>query len=467
MEYGIKYKMSSRIRYLLNIFLVFIFSLFLVGCSSGDELNSNDTQYLKYLEEENKQLRQDLELVTTQSLNEDLNDSVEDNENSGSNIEDNKLDELQIRYSMFENSCNIVLKRTLEDLDDNLLYSTHDIKSSIELIKFVCDEQYELDFKKFEDSEDLLDEIENVINDLELEEEKIEELKTSNCIDEALDLEEEVEENNSNTDFLDYMKKFQRIKLDCKEEHEIDSNEFDEIIENIDENIDEKLGNETSLVTNNELDTLKEEIKNEIKEELKKDEENKVQIGNINTCFSDINNTKSNLNSNIFLIDINQEKSSIENIENMCEEYFDYNLSLRIEFKNLEKLFNQTKETISLSKHNSIIIEENKRIVGASNPSLHGLNVTWLVNVSIFNLNETNDMAIKNFRVWVARRDVIPVGDPMTIAEDSITNKTLTKNLNEIILEANSSSNVLLRFNYSELSTPIVYSNYNGFEVLN
>lgn len=64
--------MNLNLSYKFAISSLIFFAFFFIGCSNDGEVDSNDLAYLKYIEEENEQLRKDLNSKISEIPNQNI-----------------------------------------------------------------------------------------------------------------------------------------------------------------------------------------------------------------------------------------------------------------------------------------------------------------------------------------------------------------------------------------------------------
>lgn len=134
----------------------------------------------------------------------------------------------------------------------------------------------------------------------------------------------------------------------------------------------------------------------------------------------------------------------------------------------LEYKVNQTISHLRFDSMRAVVSDgvtlgADKAILGPSDPLLHGSNVTWN-GTGMFSIDENITLRLNDFTIWVARRDVSPIGDPNTIANDTITGTTplnISYDLDLLVNQSNPWTSPGWLFNYTDLPTPIMYSKAN------
>ena len=105
-----------------------------------------------------------------------------------------------------------------------------------------------------------------------------------------------------------------------------------------------------------------------------------------------------------------------------------------------------------------------KTILSPSHPELYGSNVTWELQIL---LNSSNDKSFKivGLNSWISKRDVNgSYTDPEIIDNDPISGELLSKEFDrEIILGKNDEKYFSWKFNYSDIPSPIPWSEFEYY----
>ncbi|MFP4401841.1 MAG: hypothetical protein ACLFPL_01280 [Candidatus Nanoarchaeia archaeon] len=446
--------MSRFFNILILSFLIFIFS----GCSTLSDNFSQD-EHIDYLERENEELMQEIRNISSRidNLNISSNDSNNDNGET--------INTLQIEYMIFEKVCNNLILKSNQKINNNEFEKISEIESQINSVIDTCETSFNSDFENTDSYSDNFDErVDDIIIKLEDEKLNLDESISSSCINDIENLNSDVEneDNITNSDYTNYIKSLEDVKSKCANKFDTDYRDYSDVTINTENMLDEKL----ELSENIDIDELKNDIKDEIKEELleeEKEKERKAEIQEmVDYCSSKIDFVEINLNNSILypssLINI---QNSIQSTQTYCDDIPTDNNIIDERISDLQELFNETKKKVLDTKHPSIVIEVEKQIIGVPNPNSIDTNVTWLAKSVIENFNDTETIQITNFSLFVSE------GDPQRIGFDSITGKKLIKNVSNITIQPNSAKEIQLVFNYSNLPSPIVYSNYKNFEIIN
>lgn len=133
-------------------------------------------------------------------------------------------------------------------------------------------------------------------------------------------------------------------------------------------------------------------------------------------------------------------------------------------WNNLTVKFNQKLNDILSSSQfrNDISLEINKQIIGVSNEDSSDSNVIWNASSIVFNSNTTYNLVIQNLSLWVSNN----TGDPDSIDFDPLSNELLFTQIDEVTISPDSYFTLDFIFNYTDLPSPITYSNFESFNFI-
>ncbi|MCH8520184.1 MAG: hypothetical protein LAT82_05525, partial [Nanoarchaeota archaeon] len=345
--------MNNYFKYFILFSTLFIFS----GCSIDFNSMSED-EYVNFLEEENQNLRNEIQRIS--NAVEELRKENSQFLNNLSN--ENEISDLQIEYLIYRNSCLTTINSINDKINRNQLREISQISTELNSIIRNCETQMNSDFRNLENFEDLSPQFSRLMNRLEnLEEDELRRI-SNNCIRDAEDLEFDLRDKDSSQD-IDlnfYIREFERLKLECDDAVEFNFNDYRDIMFDIEDLIDNVTLTSSNFETI-DLNSLIEEIKQELEEErLQREEEMRLQELQeeydeyFNICNSHLTNIEEDYDfNNLSLNDLNWLTSSINS---WCISSHNINFT---DLNNYENIFSTANEIfIQLTELETQMIEE-------------------------------------------------------------------------------------------------------------